>query len=96
MNVTLIVLSLLAGAVLCGAYLYGLWWTVRWVAATGNRSLLAISFVVRAALLLLAFWGMLRFGPWSLIATLAGFLITRIIITGLMGNGGEKRDDPVT
>ena len=90
-----IVASFLGGAVLGAAWLLGLWWTVRRVAATGNRGLLAGSFLVRAGLLLLGFYGILQLGPWSLLAALAGFLITRMIVTGIVRGGGGTQDDTV-
>ena len=88
-----IIMSFLAGAVLAGLYLLGLWWTVRRVAATGRRSLLLLSFTVRAALLLAALYGIMQAGPWSLIAALVGFLLPRSAVTSLAGG---RRDDPVT
>lgn len=87
----LIGLSLLAGIVLGGLYLFGLWWTVRQVTATGNRSLLLISFVVRAALLLVGLWYLSTFGPQALIASLTGFLLARWAVTRAVGTGGTKQ-----
>ncbi len=95
MTAALIIVSILGGVVLGAAWLLGLWWTVRRVAATGNRGLLAVSFLVRAGLLLLGFYGMLQLGPWSLLAALAGFLVTRMIVTAIVRGGGDTRDDPV-
>ena len=73
LNLPLMGISLAAGLLLGVLYLLGLWWTVRQVTATGNRGLLVISFVVRAALLLAGLWFLAGFGPQSLIAALTGF-----------------------
>lgn len=95
LNLPLMGISLAAGLLLGVLYLLGLWWTVRQVTATGNRGLLVISFVVRAALLLAGLWFLALYGPQSLIAALAGFLLARWIMTRLIGSGGET-DDAVT
>lgn len=85
----LIGLTLAGGMILGGLYLWGLWWTVRQVTATGNRSLLLISFVVRAGLLLTGLWYLSTFGTQALIASLLGFLLARWIVTRIAGTGAE-------
>lgn len=94
MNVGLLALSFVAGLAIGAAYLLGLWWTVRRVTRTGNARLLPLSFVARAALALLAFYGMLRSGPVALVVALLGFLSARWLLTRLIGRG-EDADDAV-
>lgn len=93
-DVRLLALSFAAGLLLGGLYLLGLWWTVRRVTETGRRGLLVVSFAVRAALLFAGLWYLVGFGPQSLIAALAGFLLMRSVVTRL-ARGGEA-DDTVT
>ena len=85
----LIGLTLAAGMILGGLYLFGLWWTVRQVTTTGKRSLLLLSFVVRAGLLLTGLWYLSTFGTQALIASLLGFLLARWIVTRIVGTGVE-------
>ena len=96
LNWTVLASGLAAGLLLGVLYLLGLWWTVRRAASTGNRALLAISFVIRAGLLLLALYFMAGFGLQLLVAALAGFLLARWLMTRLIGTGGEPADDAVT
>ncbi len=95
LNLPLMGIALAAGLLLGVLYLLGLWWTVQHVTRTGNRGLLIVSFVVRAALLLAGLWFLAGFGPQSLIAALTGFLLARWFMTRLIGTGGEA-DDAVT
>ena len=75
----------LAGLVAGALYLMALWFTVKRVARTGNRSLLITSFLARAAVLLLAFYGLRGLGLQGLIAALLGFIAARWLITRALG-----------
>lgn len=90
MTAGLLALSFLAGVGLGGAYLVGLWWTVKRVTRTGNARLLIVSFVARAALVLLAFYALVSTGPARLITALLGFLAARWLLTRLISD----REDP--
>ncbi len=96
MNVSHLLLGYAAGALLGTLYLLGLWWTVGRATRTGNNALLLISFVLRAAALLLAFYGLLGLGAAGLAAALLGFLTARLLLTRLLGRRKEARNDPVT
>lgn len=85
-----------AGLLAGGMYLAGLWLTVRRAARTGNRGLLLVSFVVRAALLLLAFYLLLGLGALGLGGALLGFLVARMLLTRLLARGKGANDDPVS
>ena len=75
-------LGFAAGLVAGVLYLVALWFTVKRAARTGDRSLLVISFLARAAVLLLAFYG-LRPGPRA-IAALIGFIAARWLMTHIL------------
>lgn len=96
MSVTTLLTGFGAGLVLGGLYLLGLWFTVRRATRSGNRGLLLVSFVARALLLMLAFYGLLQLGPFALIAALLGFIAARALLTRLMGPSREVNDDAVT
>lgn len=78
-------LGFLAGLVVGVLYLVALWLTVKRVTRTGNRSLLITSFLARAAVLLLAFYGLRGLGLQGLIAALIGFIPARSLMTRLLG-----------
>ena len=72
--------SLAAGAALGGAYLAGLWWTVRaMVRSTRPGLLLAASSGLRMGLLLAGLW-VISGGDWRrLAAALVGFALVRAV-----------------
>ncbi len=94
MNLAVLSLAFAAGLGLGAVYLLGLWWTVKRVTRTGNARLLLVSFFARAALVLLAFYGLMRLGPQGLVASLLGFLCARWLATHLTTRR-EERDDAV-
>jgi F1F0 ATPase subunit 2 len=84
MSESALILALLAGIALGAIFYGGLWWTVR--SSLSCRSLgvwLIGSFLVRAAIALVGFYGVSQ-GDWRrLLACLVGFLIVRVGVTRL-------------
>jgi F1F0 ATPase subunit 2 len=74
--------GLLLGAVFFG----GLWWTVRTVVSSGRPpAWLAGSLVLRTGIVLVGFYVLGR-GDWGrLVACLAGFIVARLLVTGVIG-----------
>lgn len=71
----------LVGAVLGLGYFAGLWWTVQRARnARRPQALLAVSFIVRAALTVAALLFIMGDSVMRLVAALAGFLIVRTIV----------------
>jgi len=68
-----------AGLGIGGFYFAGLWWTVRRLPLARSPALWVLgSFVLRAGLSLLGFYGVLQ-GGWPLLASsLAGFILVRL------------------
>jgi len=75
-----------AGLVLGAFYFISLWYTVHKVMHTENRaSLLMISFAVRLAIVLTAFFFLMN-GHWErLAAAMIGFIVMRRILTYVLG-----------
>jgi F1F0 ATPase subunit 2 len=68
-----------AGLGIGGFYFAGLWWTVRRLPETGHPAAwVGGSFLVRAGLSLLGFYGVLQGGWPMLAASLAGFVLVRL------------------
>lgn len=84
-------LSAVAGLALGLFYFGGLWLTVRKIPGSGNSGILMlVSFVVR---LLVTMCGMylVMDGKWErLVASLAGFLLMRVVLTRLLGPGRSE------
>jgi F1F0 ATPase subunit 2 len=71
----------LAGALLAVAYLAGLWWTVqRVVHARHPVALVAVSFVVRTALVVGGLWLIMDGSVMRLLPALGGFLAVRAAV----------------
>lgn len=85
MDFVALALGFAAGLVAGVLYLVALWFTVKRAARTGDRSLLVISFLARAAVLLLAFYGLRGLGVQGLIAALIGFIAARWLMTRILG-----------
>ena len=85
MDLVALGLGFAAGLVAGVLYLVALWFTVRRATRTGDRSLLVISFLARAAVLLLAFYGLRGLGAQGLIAALIGFIAARWLMTRILG-----------
>lgn len=96
MNLTALLVGFGAGLIIGVLYLLGLWLTVRRVARTGDRRLLVVSFVARAAVFLLALYGLIGLGPAGLLAALLGFITARWLFTRLVGRGGPGPVRPGT
>lgn len=88
MNLESLTLGFLAGLVLGVVYLLALWYTVRRVARTGQRSLLLVSFVARLVVLLLGFYALVGLGAQGLVAALLGFIVARAVMTRVLGRSG--------
>jgi len=87
MNALLIILMFAAGLALGAFYFIGLWQTVRRLGETKNRMLfLAVSYALRLAVVLTAFYLMMQGGHWErLAAAMIGFVAMRKILTGRFG-----------
>ncbi|MRR08237.1 MAG: ATP synthase subunit I [Deltaproteobacteria bacterium] len=79
-------MSALAGLLLGLFYFGGLWLTVRKLPGSGNPGILVLgSFVVRLLVTLCGMY-LVMDGEWErLVTCLAGFLLMRIVLTGLLG-----------
>jgi F1F0 ATPase subunit 2 len=87
MDAILIILMFAAGLALGAFYFISLWQTIRSLGQTENRMrLLAISYVLRLAVVLTAFYFMMQGGHWErLAAAMIGFLAMRKILTNRFG-----------
>lgn len=84
MNAMLILILMFAVGLALGAfYFVSLWQTVRRLAQAESRmQLLAISYVLRLAVVLTAFYFLMRDGHWERLAVaLIGFVVMRKILT---------------
>ncbi|HUN53532.1 MAG TPA: ATP synthase subunit I [Smithella sp.] len=85
-TVFILILMFGAGLALGAFYFIGLWQTLRRVAQTENRMrLLAISFVVRLAVILTAFFFLMDSHWERLAAAMAGFVVMRKILVYYLG-----------
>jgi F1F0 ATPase subunit 2 len=82
----ILILMFMAGLALGALYFISLWETVRRLERTGGGArLLAISFVVRLAIILTAFFFLMN-GHWErLAAAMIGFVVIRKILTYHLG-----------
>jgi F1F0 ATPase subunit 2 len=87
MNAMLIILMFAAGLALGAFYFISLWQTVQKLGQTENRvRLLAVSYVLRLAVVLTAFYLMMQGGHWErLVAAMIGFVAMRKILTNRFG-----------
>ena len=85
MDFVALALGFAAGLVAGVLYLVALWFTVKRAARTGDRSLMVITFLARAAVLLLAFYGLRGLGVQGLIAALIGFIAARWLMARILG-----------
>ncbi|MFO7784367.1 MAG: ATP synthase subunit I [Thermodesulfobacteriota bacterium] len=75
------VLAFAAGLGIGGFYFAGLWWTVRLLPRVRHTpAWLAGSFIFRAGLSLLGFYGVLQGGWPMLAASLGGFIMVRLTV----------------
>lgn len=84
MNAILILILMFAVGLALGAfYFISLWQTVSRVAETENRArLLLVSYVLRLAVVLTAFYFLLRDGHWERLAVaMIGFVVMRKVLT---------------
>ena len=88
---TAIIAGTVAGIVLSLLFFGGLWWTVRRVEDHAHPAgLLFMSFVVRTAVVLAAFYGL---GQWrweAMAVAAAGFIVTRFVLTRVLGPQHEQ------
>lgn len=82
----ILILMFMAGLALGALYFISLWETVRRLERTGGGArLLAISFVVRLAIILIVFFFLMN-GHWErLAAAMIGFVVIRKILTYHLG-----------
>jgi len=75
------------GFVLGGLYFAGLWWTVRRMPrARHPLNLYFGSLVLRLAIVLTAFYGVLSYAGWAqLVAALVGFVAGRLLLIHIFG-----------
>jgi F1F0 ATPase subunit 2 len=79
--------AICAGILLGGLYFGGLWWTVGRMPRVRNPlNLYFSSLIVRLALVLAAFYGVLSYSGWpQLVAALVGFVAARLLLICLIG-----------
>lgn len=95
MHVVAMGLGFAAGLVAGVLYLLALWFTVKRAARTGDRWLLVVSFLARAAVLLLAFYSLRGLGVQGLIAALIGFIAARWVMTRILGPNASTPEEPL-
>ncbi len=84
----------ISGVVICGAYLGLLWFTVELIAKSSSPFLLlGGSALLRIALLMIAFAFISGFEWRRLALCFAGFVLTRIIVTGIIKPSQEKKEN---
>ena len=81
-----------AGLALGAVFFLGLWATVQRVnSSRSSGALVAVSFVLRFALVAGGLYLVVRGGSWPLIGSLFGILAARVLVTRLVVNRGERR-----
>ena len=82
-----------AGLALGAVFFLGLWATVQRVnSSRSSGALVAVSFVLRFALVAGGLYLVVRGGSWPLIGSLFGILAARVLVTRLVVNRGERRE----
>ena len=82
--------ALLGGMGLGVFFFAGLWWTVRKAVVAENPALLFLSSMMLRTLGTMAGFYFLSRGDWrKVVASLAGFLLARVLITRLLGSTRE-------
>ena len=86
-ELSLIAAAVCAGILLGGLYFGGLWWTVgRMPHVRHPFNLYFGSLIVRLAIVLTAFYGVLSYSGWpQLVAALMGFVAARVLLIRLIG-----------
>lgn len=81
------------GGLVCGGlYFGGLWWTVRKLTRSERPGLiLFVSFLLRVALLLGAFYLLMAGRLERLVALLVGFLLARLVLRRRLAPGASRR-----
>lgn len=87
-----LVWGFLAGLAFGAVFFLGLWATVQRVnSSRSSGALVAVSFVLRFALVAGGLYLVVRGGSWPLIGSLFGILAARVLVTRLVVNRGERR-----
>lgn len=74
------------GALLGLFYFGGLWWTLKYLPGRScPKTLLALSFVIRTALVLLGFWIVLRKEILPFLFTIVAFFLVRFLLVKRLG-----------
>ena len=91
-----ILTALLAGIVLGLFFFGGLWWTVRRGIASKQPAVLFLgSLLLRTLLVVLGFYFVARSDWRNLVASLAGFLLARIVMTRTIGHSAQTEPGTV-
>jgi F1F0 ATPase subunit 2 len=86
-----LVLSAMAGLVLGVVFFGGLWWTVNRSMVSPQPALLILgSFMLRSVVALGGFYVALQGGWQSLVACMGGFLVSRALLTRIIGKHPAK------
>ena len=81
-----------AGLALGAVFFLGLWATVQRVnSSRSSGALVAVSFVLRFALVAGGLYLVVRGGSWPLIGSLFGILAARVLVTRFVVNRRERR-----
>lgn len=80
-----VIIGLVAGLLLGGGYFALLHHSVRPSAAPASTGRILGLTVLRAALAVGVFWGLVQLGAWALLAGLGGFLVARHVARRLVG-----------
>ena len=84
------VIAFLSGCLLGIFFFGGLWWTVQKITGSGRPYLIAVvSFIVRTAVVLAGMFIIIKLGWVQLFLTLAGFIITRTLLTGWLNRSAK-------
>ena len=85
-----IIVALLAGVALGIFFFGGLWWTVRRGMASKQPAMLFLgSLLLRTLLVVAGFYLVMRDDWRNLVASLAGFVLARIVTTRMIGHSAQ-------
>lgn len=83
-------LAVIGGVLLGLFYFGGLWMTLQYITRTNRpKTLLGIGLIIRISLVMVGFWIIVRKDPILFMLTFAAFLMTRVILTRILGREGR-------
>jgi F1F0 ATPase subunit 2 len=92
-----LILAVLSGVLLGAFFFGGLWWTINRSLASAQPAVLILilsSFLLRTTVAVGGFYIALQAGWQSLVACMLGFLVSRVVVTRVIGVRREKTATP--